>query len=88
MKIPPEQKSTKMAAIGLNYAVIRKAEEEVHGLKVAAAPEIDEVVKSFGPGPHKMPVPGADGSSKDYIVNFRKDGKTYTASAVSVDSIS
>lgn len=86
-KIKSEDKPQHMQSIGMSFAVISKAKQDVHLLEVQAAPEIQAVMASFGPGPHKMPVPGPDGSSKDYIVNFRKDGATYNMTAVPTDSI-
>lgn len=75
-------------AVGLDYAVISGAKGDVHKLEVLAAPKIKDVMASFGPGPHKMPVPKPDGSgNQDMIVNFRKDGDVFAASAVPADSI-
>ncbi len=91
-KIKPEEKSTVMAAIGLDHAVIMAAEADVHKMKKDAAPRIKDVVASFGPGPHKMPVPVKDDKTGDvqtvdFIVNFRKDGDTFSVSSVRADQI-
>jgi hypothetical protein len=86
-KLKPEQKTAAMADIGKNFAVIEAARADVTSLEVQAAPGIKSVMASFGPGPHKMPVPQKDGTSLDYIVNFRKDGDRYSVSAVRADSI-
>lgn len=97
-KIPPEQKSAKMAEIGLTWAVIQAEKTKVHALEVQAAPQVAEIHKSFGPGPHKMsvptpvlddkgqPVPGQSGT-KDMIVTLRKDGDRWAISAVDANSI-
>jgi hypothetical protein len=93
-KIPADQKGKHMADIGLDYAVIQQAEAGVLALRVQAAPKIKDVMSSFGPGPHKMPVPTgatdpATGApvTKDMIVTFRKDGDAYAISAIPADSI-
>jgi hypothetical protein len=86
-KLKPEEKADAMKAIGQDHAVIEAARADVLALEVQAAPKIKQVMASFGPGPHKMPVPQKDGSSVDFIVNFRKDGDRYSASAVRADSI-
>lgn len=94
MKLKSEEKSSHMTAIGLDFAIIQQAESDLHKLKVQSAPRIKDVVASFGPGPHKMPVPTGEVNEstgapklKDMIVNFRKDGETFAVSAVPVDSI-
>lgn len=87
-KIPPEQKTAKMTEIGLDWAVCNAARADVTKLEVQAAPKIKDIMASFGPGPHKMPVPKPDGSgTTDMIVNFRKDGDKFHVSAVPADSI-
>ncbi len=74
--------------------MIQQAEADLYRLKVQSAPGIKLAVTSFGPGPHKMPVPtgGVNPETggpafKDMIVNFRKDGETFAVSAVAADSI-
>lgn len=93
-KIAKEDKGKHMAEIGVNYAVIEAARKQVHALEVQAAPDIKRVVESFGPGPHKMPVPtgeiGPDGvtpKTQDLIVTFRKAGDVWGINAIPADDI-
>jgi hypothetical protein len=52
-------------------------------LESAASEEIREAVKLFGPGPHKMPTPGAP----NMIVQFRKWEGGYKMTARNMDDI-
>jgi hypothetical protein len=76
-------KSTVMATVGQDYAVILAASKEVEKLEDGAGVTIAQIVKDHGPGPHKLPMP--DGSVM--VATFRKDGKRYKISAVPLDSI-
>jgi len=93
-----DQKPALMANIGISYAVIKEAQKEVLKLEKSLAPEIETIVKTFGAGPHKMPLPvqvqdpnGAPGTlitvTKTYFASFRKAGDVWSVSATDADAI-
>lgn len=82
-----EEKTAKkpevMAAIGQHYAKIKVGRQAVAELETAASEDIRNAVKLYGPGPHKMAMPGAP----NMIVSFRKFEGGFRMSARNMDDI-